>query len=61
MSQLYLKCKTCGNEFNSGKGLGDVYKTKNSHTCPNGHTNSYKSENFYFKIGQNPVYMFKKK
>jgi hypothetical protein len=54
MGKLYLRCKTCGVEFQAGVVFdknnfeADVLGL-NSHTCPDGHTHQYDSEEYYFK------------
>jgi hypothetical protein len=54
MGKLYLRCKTCGVEFQAGvvfdkKSFEVDALGMNRHTCPGGHTHHYNSEEYYFK------------
>ena len=49
MGKLYLRCKTCGVEFQAGVVFDKTnFETDvvgvDSHTCPGGHTHQYSSE-----------------
>jgi len=53
LAKLYLKCKMCGIEFESGididKGSFASTILSNYHTCPKGHTKAYDKQDYYFK------------
>ncbi len=54
MPMLYLKCKTCQTEFPSGmefdkKAFETSKITGNYHICPDGHSNQYEKEDYFFK------------
>jgi hypothetical protein len=51
---LYVKCKTCGVEFDSSIRCDkQIFKTlelrDNRHHCPNGHTNRYNKKDYYYR------------
>jgi len=53
MPSLYLKCKTCGVNFESGivvekKGLESIKFEDNQHTCPKGHIHTYNKKDYFF-------------
>jgi hypothetical protein len=51
---LYVKCKTCGVEFDSSiRSNKQIFKSLelrgNRHHCPNGHTNRYNKKDYYYR------------
>ena len=50
---LYLKCKTCDEEFLSGIDIDEEnfekVKFKGYHICPKWHAHKYDKKDYYFK------------
>jgi len=50
---LYIKCKTCGEEFLSGIDIDEksfeTAKFTGYHTCPKWHAHKYNKKDYYFK------------
>jgi len=51
---LYVKCKTCGVEFDSAMRCDEqILRTldlrDNCHPCPNGHKNRYSKQDYYYR------------
>ena len=53
MPMLYLKCKTCDEEFLSGIDIDEKnfekVKFKGYHICPKWHAHKYDKKDYYFK------------